>query len=63
MHCCRILRRVGTTTWSQGFDTNIEIVNKNQGAVRLTQYEELKYVIGNITGQKHGNVYCEEYAT
>jgi cullin-associated NEDD8-dissociated protein 1 len=52
----------GTTTWSQGFDTNIEIVNKNQGAVRLTQYEELKYVIGNITSQKHGNAYCEEYA-
>merc|ERR1712139_253604 len=51
----------GTATWSQGFNTDIEIIDANQGAVRLKNHDNLKHVIGNITSRKHKNVYCEEY--
>merc|ERR1712054_485791 len=52
----------GTSTWSQGFDTSIEIIDARHGAVRLHQYQNLENVINNITSRKHKNVYCEEYA-
>merc|ERR1711985_152545 len=51
----------GTATWSQGFQTDIEIIDANQGAARLNNHDNLKHVIGNITSRKHDNVYCDEY--
>jgi len=51
----------GTATWSQGFQTDIEIIDANQGAVRLNNHDNLKNVIGNITSRQHNNKYCEEY--
>jgi len=52
----------GTSTWSQGFQTNQEIVHQSQGAVRLQAYSAVNGMLKNITSQKHRNVYCEEYA-
>lgn len=51
----------GTSTWSQGFETNVQIIDKTQGAVRFRQHEQLHSVIGNITSMQHRNVYGEEY--
>jgi len=51
----------GTATWSQGFNTDIEIIDAQHGAVRLNNHAKLKHVIGNITSRKHKNVYCDEY--
>merc|ERR1712217_125618 len=48
--------------WSQGINTHTEIVDKTQGAVRFGEYEKLRHVIHNVSGQIHGNVYAEEYA-
>jgi cullin-associated NEDD8-dissociated protein 1 len=52
----------GTSTWSQGFDTRIEIIDKKEGAVRFGQYSALETMLGNITSKKYGNIFCEEYA-
>jgi len=52
----------GTSTWSQGFDTNQEIIHPWDGAVRLQTYSTVNNLLKNITGQRHQNVYCEEYA-
>lgn len=51
----------GTATWSQGFETDIEIIDATHGAVRLNNHDNLKHVIGNITSRKHKNVFCDEY--
>jgi uncharacterized protein (DUF1501 family) len=51
----------GTATWSQGFDTDIDIIDATHGAVRLNNHDKLKNVVGNITSHKHNNVYCDEY--
>merc|ERR1719230_1588892 len=50
----------GTATWSQGFSTSTEIIDKS-GVVRFNKYEIWGDVISNITSQVHGNVYCQEY--
>merc|ERR1712072_1065257 len=50
------------STWSQGFDTNQEIIHQSQGAVRLQAYSEVNSMLKNITSKKRQNVYCEEYA-
>jgi uncharacterized protein (DUF1501 family) len=52
----------GTSTWSQGFDTNQEIIHRTEGAVRLASYGTVSPLLQNITKHKHSNVYCEEYA-
>jgi len=52
----------GTSVWSQGFDTHIDVIDKTKGAVRLENYQHLQTMIGNITSIQHRNVYCEEYA-
>eukprot|EP00746_Dinoflagellata_sp_MGD_P086016 gnl/MRDRNA2_/MRDRNA2_34029_c0_seq1.p1 gnl/MRDRNA2_/MRDRNA2_34029_c0~~gnl/MRDRNA2_/MRDRNA2_34029_c0_seq1.p1 ORF type:complete len:1786 (-),score=331.31 gnl/MRDRNA2_/MRDRNA2_34029_c0_seq1:135-5372(-) len=52
----------GTKVWTQGFKTWPQIIDRRQGAVRLIEYANLKGAIDNITGTKHDNVYCEEYA-
>mmetsp|Transcript_19992 Transcript_19992/g.37454 ORF Transcript_19992/g.37454 Transcript_19992/m.37454 type:complete len:323 (+) Transcript_19992:60-1028(+) len=51
----------GTSTWSQGFNTNTEIIHRSKGAVRFKQYDELKEVVGNITSRQHRHIYSEEY--
>lgn len=51
----------GTATWSQGFQTDVDIIDANRGAVRLKDQDKLQNVIGNITSRKHNNVYCDEY--
>mmetsp|Transcript_97170 Transcript_97170/g.208410 ORF Transcript_97170/g.208410 Transcript_97170/m.208410 type:complete len:589 (-) Transcript_97170:194-1960(-) len=52
----------GTATWSQGFHTNIETIDKSKGAVRLKKFKQLNTTISNITRRQHKNIYCEEYA-
>merc|ERR1719387_138330 len=52
----------GTATWSQGFDTSVEIIDQKQGAVRFKHFDKLQTVIGNVTNREHSNVFCEEYA-
>jgi len=52
----------GTATWSEGFDTQTEIISGTKGVVRLSNYDLWGNFISNITRQTHGNVYCEEYA-
>jgi len=51
----------GTSTWPQGFETNPEIIDKKEGAVRFDQYELWGDVLGDMNNQSYGNVYCEEY--
>jgi len=52
----------GTSTWSLGFDTSTEIIDRDRGAVRFSRLDLWEDAISNITSQRHGNVYCEEYA-
>jgi len=52
----------GTSTWSQGFQTNQESIHPTQGAVRFQSYATVNPVLKDITNYTHGNVYCEEYA-
>jgi len=52
----------GTDAWGQGFDTNLEIIDKNHGALRFREFTAMETTLGNITSQKYGNVYAEEYA-
>merc|ERR1712070_710905 len=52
----------GTAAWSQGEDTNTDILDRTKGAVRFNSYDIWKDTIDNITSQKHGNVYCDSYA-
>ena len=53
----------GIKPWGQGINTNPEIVDKKDGVVKMSGYEDgLNVIVGNITEQKHKNVYCEEYA-
>jgi cullin-associated NEDD8-dissociated protein 1 len=52
----------GTSTWSQGFETNQEIIHHSEGAVRLASYSSIGPMLKDITNRKHKNVYCEEYA-
>mmetsp|Transcript_87322 Transcript_87322/g.137858 ORF Transcript_87322/g.137858 Transcript_87322/m.137858 type:complete len:522 (+) Transcript_87322:2-1567(+) len=52
----------GTSTWSQGFQTHTEIIDKSDGATQFTEYQDFKYVIGNITSKVHRNVYAEEFS-
>jgi len=51
----------GSAVWSQGFNTSREIVDPKKGAIRFNQYNVWADSIANITSQKHGNIYCEEY--
>jgi len=51
----------GTSTWSEGFTTSTEIIDRLSGAVRLSEYTNLKSAIDNITGIEHTNIYGEEY--
>jgi len=52
----------GTSVWSEGFDTSTEIIDLRQGALRFKEFGKWADTISNITGQVHGNVFCEEYA-
>jgi cullin-associated NEDD8-dissociated protein 1 len=52
----------GTATWSQGFQTNQEIIHHSEGAVRLQDFASVSPLLKNMTAKKHHNVYCEEYA-
>jgi uncharacterized protein (DUF1501 family) len=40
----------------------VEIIERENGAVRFTKYGEWKDIVNNITSQRHGNYYCDEYA-
>jgi len=51
----------GTSTWSQGFQTNQEIIDSRNGAVRLERYEELRGLVDNVTNRRHNNVFSDEY--
>lgn len=53
----------GTSTFSQGRQTNQEIISAAKGAVQLQDYDNMRGLIGNITGQLHKNVYAQEYLT
>jgi len=54
----------GTATWPQGFDIQGEVLGSNSGGAdsAFPEYTRLQDIVNNITGTKHGNVYCEEYA-
>jgi len=52
----------GTDTWGTGFDTRLEIIGRRNGAKRFRQHTALETALGNITSQKYGNMYAEEYA-
>jgi cullin-associated NEDD8-dissociated protein 1 len=52
----------GTDAWGQGFKTKLDIIDRKKGAARFRQYSALETTLGNITSQKYGNVYAEEYA-
>jgi cullin-associated NEDD8-dissociated protein 1 len=52
----------GTSTWSQGFETNQQIIHQTDGSVRLESYSSVEPLLKNMTRQRHQNIYCEEYA-
>jgi len=52
----------GKAIWSEGFDTDTEILDSGRGAIRLDNYGKWEPIIQNITRQVHRNIYCEEYA-
>jgi cullin-associated NEDD8-dissociated protein 1 len=52
----------GTSTWSAGKDTHTEILSQNDGVVRFKTYDMWQDTIGNMTSQKYGNVYSDNYA-
>jgi len=55
----------GTATWPQGFDIQGEVLGRNNnggGSSAFPDYNKLQDILNNITGTKHGNIYCEEYA-
>jgi cullin-associated NEDD8-dissociated protein 1 len=52
----------GTAAWSQGVETNTDIIDRRQGSVRFNKYQQLQTVIGNITSTQYSNIYAEEYA-
>eukprot|EP00931_Biecheleriopsis_adriatica_P083516 TRINITY_DN5709_c0_g1_i1.p1 TRINITY_DN5709_c0_g1~~TRINITY_DN5709_c0_g1_i1.p1 ORF type:complete len:1902 (+),score=308.18 TRINITY_DN5709_c0_g1_i1:193-5898(+) len=51
----------GTSIWAQGFETQIEIIDKRSGSVRLRNYVQMQTVIENITSRRYRNLYCEEF--
>jgi len=51
----------GTAVWSEGVETRRQIVDEKK-SVAFSQYEEWRRGISNITAQRHGNAYSEEYA-
>jgi len=52
----------GKAAWSQGVDTELQILDKGKGAIRFNEYDLWKDDIASITSQTHGNAYCEGYA-
>jgi len=52
----------GTSIWPQGVTTQREIVDGRLGSNGFADYERWRGTIGNITAQRHGNVYAEAYA-
>jgi len=54
----------GSATWPQGFDIPGEVLGQNSGGGNsaFPEYTRLQDIVNNITGTRHGNVYCEEYA-
>eukprot|EP00928_Gymnodinium_smaydae_P088684 TRINITY_DN72747_c0_g1_i1.p1 TRINITY_DN72747_c0_g1~~TRINITY_DN72747_c0_g1_i1.p1 ORF type:complete len:1837 (+),score=303.59 TRINITY_DN72747_c0_g1_i1:299-5512(+) len=52
----------GKSVWSQGMRTQVEIVDKKRGAVRFTEYDQLKSIVDNITSEQYNQIYSEEYA-
>ncbi|CAK0794555.1 unnamed protein product [Prorocentrum cordatum] len=52
----------GSSTWSVGYTTSVEVLDGWNGAVRMQDYQELQAVVGNITALSYGNVYTEGYA-
>jgi len=52
----------GSSAWTEGRDTQGEILDARLGAVRFKAYDEWKEAIATITAQQHGNSYCEGYA-
>mmetsp|Transcript_45400 Transcript_45400/g.72465 ORF Transcript_45400/g.72465 Transcript_45400/m.72465 type:complete len:694 (+) Transcript_45400:3-2084(+) len=52
----------GTIAWSQGVSTGQQIIDKNDGAVRLQNYQTLNPILQAINDQQYTNVYCNEYA-
>lgn len=51
----------GTSLWSQGANTTMDVVDPGVGARRLSSLASVQNVIGNITSRQHQNVYSEEY--
>eukprot|EP00931_Biecheleriopsis_adriatica_P030525 TRINITY_DN1799_c0_g1_i2.p1 TRINITY_DN1799_c0_g1~~TRINITY_DN1799_c0_g1_i2.p1 ORF type:complete len:1902 (+),score=314.24 TRINITY_DN1799_c0_g1_i2:62-5767(+) len=51
----------GTSIWSQGNQTHVEIIDRDRGAVRFGSYERWRKVISNITSQQYGSLYSQEY--
>jgi len=55
----------GTSVWPLGYRTKREIVDNDDGTSGRSgffEYESWRSSIGNITAQRHGNVYSEAYA-
>lgn len=54
----------GSATWPQGFDIPGEVLGSNSGGglSAFPEYNRLQDLVNNMTGTRHGNVYCEEYA-
>eukprot|EP00927_Polykrikos_kofoidii_P059399 TRINITY_DN54558_c0_g1_i1.p1 TRINITY_DN54558_c0_g1~~TRINITY_DN54558_c0_g1_i1.p1 ORF type:complete len:1948 (+),score=287.27 TRINITY_DN54558_c0_g1_i1:50-5845(+) len=52
----------GTNAWSQGVSTNIDIISRKEGIIRLEKYNDMRGTIENISSITYGNAYCDEYA-
>merc|ERR1712151_591797 len=51
----------GSSIWPQGATTQRQIIG-DRGNVRFAKYPEWRTLIDDITEQRHGNVYAEEFA-
>mmetsp|Transcript_23425 Transcript_23425/g.65398 ORF Transcript_23425/g.65398 Transcript_23425/m.65398 type:complete len:297 (-) Transcript_23425:290-1180(-) len=52
----------GSKTFTEGFNTTVQVIDRQRGAQKFNKHGDLKQVIGSLTAKKHENIYCEEYA-
>ncbi|CAK0857865.1 unnamed protein product [Prorocentrum cordatum] len=52
---------MGIVTWSGGFSTAADIIDRTDGAIRFNKYQVWNSTISGISKQKYGSMYCEEY--
>jgi cullin-associated NEDD8-dissociated protein 1 len=48
-------------TWSGGFNTSTEFIDQSGRTIRLRKYESWGTSVDQLTKQRYGNIYCEEY--